>query len=161
MCNRRGNRNRWKVYKERNKKKISNFKRDAQIHTKVQCKLADCTLLPIVSIYVYACACVHTHAYTRARTHTHTRVSIYIYAYIYLCTYITAAYFRHCSLISTYYMPRVQHTDIHGKYHVPYHEIAYQVCIVEWYVRISLHTNARVTYMYILGGNFYILYIPV
>lgn len=158
MCNRRGNRNRRKVYKERNKKEISNFKRDAQIHTKVQSKLADCTLLLIVSIYVYICVYIYIYTHTRARA----RSCIYICIHIYVCTYITAAYFRHCSLISTYYMPRVQHTDIHGKYHVPsYHEIAYQVCIIEWYVRISLHTNAHVTYMYILGGNFYILYIPV
>lgn len=160
MRDRRGNRNRRKVYKERNKKKISNFKRDAQIHTKVQCKLADCTLLPIVSICVCVCAC-RACACTCACACVRACVSIYLYVYIYLCTYITAAYFRHCSLISTYYMPRVQHADIHGKYHVPYHEIAYQVCIIEWYVRISLHTNAHVTYMYILGGNFYILYIPV
>lgn len=101
---------------------MSNRKRDVKIYTKVRCKLADRILLLIVSTYVYTC--------------------------IYLHTYISAAYFWHCSMISTYYMPHMLHTGIHCKYHAPYHEIAYRVCIVERYVRISIHTYSHVAYTY-------------
>ena len=64
--------------------------------------------------------CVYLRAYTRT----------YISTYMHISCIFSALQLDIDMLHATH----VQHTSIHGKYHVPYHEIAYQARIIERYV---------------------------
>lgn len=84
--------------------------------------------------------------------------TVYVYTYI-LRTHISCAYFRQCSMILTYYIPRAQHTRDTQPYMVNtiYHTMKSSIRCV--------HRRKIPTYMYqsphiYIYTNFYITYSP-